>query len=135
LVSYRFRSRCSSPRYHRSLEQAEGSRNTAILQQGFAGAEAEIRPKLPLRLDESTILENVTHKGRTLIYSYRLDHKHDQTTAKDFVPAAKASVLDAVCKNDGSVKTLGLGASMRYIYSDLDGDVVASFDVNRNDCR
>jgi hypothetical protein len=107
----------------------------AATEEGLKWAEAQIIPTLPKRVNEYTTLIGVSHSGLTIIYTYKLGHiRRDTDAVPDYLGKNKALVAERACKTQETRANLDNDVTMKYVYEDLQGALVGSFDVTKRDC-
>ena len=77
----------------------------------------QLKAKLPQKIDDATTLIDVASSGVILAYTYLID----TTTRKpipNFIELVRKNATATVCKTDGMVKAMKVGAAYRYIYVD-----------------
>jgi GYF domain 2 len=107
---------------------------TAIdLERGFADAVAKMRAVLPKKVDATTILTDVNHEGKTMLYKniILMDGANFDATMKEKL---RQSVIKSVCGKTETRVILDLGGSFRYLYSDIEAKPVFAIDVVKQSC-
>jgi len=76
----------------------------------------ELAKGLPKEVDSYTMLENITSKGSTLIYTFEINTgvKKDETVIKEDHSRMEKAVTKGICST--SSKLLGVGINTTYIY-------------------
>jgi len=89
---------------------------------------------LPKMVDVITRLERIDIKGMNFIYYYTIIKDFDDKQMEQMISMIKPSTAQAVCKRVDAFKMLKGVFVFNYIYSDLSGRGLGSFDINMRDC-
>ena len=89
---------------------------------------------LPKMVDVITRLERIDIKGKNFIYYYTIIKDFDDKQMEQMISMIKPSTAQAVCKKVDAFKMLKGVFVFNYIYSDLSGRRLGSFDINMRDC-
>jgi hypothetical protein len=107
--------------------------NAADIEAGFEKALVKMRAEVPKKIDEITTLTWVRYEGTTMIYENRLAinaAKVDDTMKGKIAQL----IVKNVCATAETRRLLNLGASFRFVYSDLDARPVMTVDTVKQNC-
>jgi hypothetical protein len=114
----------------------EGFKESAI-EAGFKRSAIELKPKLPMKLDDVTTWIDVAATGNRLTYYYKIDVDASQVAADslaDILKGFREEVAGKVCKVDSMVRDMNRGGIYRYSYADSKMEPFGAFDVKASDC-
>lgn len=102
----------------------------------LADGVAELRPQLPIQVDEVTTWTDVTAEGETLTVHYTLLGPGADYDPAGLEDAIRPGVVAQVCAGADPTMAEGLrrGATYRYEYRGEDGVEVGAFEVRQADC-
>jgi hypothetical protein len=107
--------------------------NAGDIEAGFEKALIKMRAEVPKKIDEITTLTWVRYEGTTMIYENRL-----AINAAKVDDAMKGKIAQLIVKNVCATaetrRLLNLGASFRFVYSDLDARPVMMVDAVKQNC-
>ena len=106
-----------------------------VVQLGLANIEAELEPKLPIKLDDNFSMINVQTSGKTLTYVFLVTTAADATYAKHQIAQGKAKIASEWCDNENMRASLKLGAIIRYQYVNVRDETLALIEITQADCR
>lgn len=108
-------------------------RNAADIEEGFDKALVKMRAEVPKKIDEITTLMWVRYEGTTMIYENRL--AINAAKVDDTLKGKVAQlIVKNVCATAETRRLLNLGASFRFVYSDLDAKPVMTVDTVKQNC-
>ena len=112
---------------------AQSDTQRKVIELAQKEAVKQLKAKLPQKIDEATTLIDVASSGVILAYTFSID----TTTRKpmpNFIELVQKNATATVCKTDGMVKAMKVGAVYRYIYVDAQAKPLGQFDVKSTDC-
>ena len=95
---------------------------------------AEVRDKLPVRVDRGTTLERVVASGETVFYYYTLGRRIDPSRKAGFVERQGRILRDRVCSEALIAEFARLGARLTYVYHDAGRRPVHRFTIDPARC-
>lgn len=93
---------------------------------------AQLKQKLPWKLDPYTTMTEVVAEGVMIIYTYTVD-TDKITLSPNFLAIAKQASVKGTCKPE-NMENMRFGAAYRHRYLDARGLPKGSFDVTFADC-
>ena len=105
-----------------------------VMQLGLAKFEAELEPKLPIKLDDNFWMINVQTSGKTLTYFFLLTTA-DAAYAEHQIAQGKAKMASEWCNIENMRASLKLGAIIRYHYVNVRDETLALIELTQADCR
>ena len=98
--------------------------------------EAEIVNKAcPIKLDDYTVLNNVTADKDTIVYNYTVTGIN-KTQFEVLVPQIRVAALVQVKNNEAARKDLlKIGARAEYYYYDSDGELLGNFAIENEEWK
>jgi hypothetical protein len=107
--------------------------NAADIEAGFEKALVRMRAEVPKKIDEITTLTWVRYEGTTMIYENRL--AINAAKVDDVMKGKIAQlIVKNVCATAETRRLLNLGASFRFVYSELDARPVMTVDTVKQNC-
>jgi hypothetical protein len=103
------------------------------IEEGQKLAEAQIKAKLPWKVDEVTTMTDVEASGLALTYWY-LVATYKYKLKEGFIDIVQKGAVATLCKADTSLKAMKLGAVYRFIYFDARAQQLGTFEAKAADC-
>lgn len=105
----------------------------AQLERDFETIHSQHRARLPIRIDDRTLLVDLSYRG----YVFRLRHLVEAERAK-IAPAlgeqVRRTMLEKTCADEDMRTTMKRGAIYEYQYLDRQSRLLGSFDIRSSDC-
>ena len=113
-----------------SLEQSEES------EQAIRDIGVSIENQLPWVLDDLTVLEQVTVRGRELQYYARINDTYRRPMKENWTQVAKQFIQESICyTNSPLFAVLEKGAIFKLKYHDDNGDQIGTISFTLEDCK
>lgn len=108
----------------------------AKLIEGFTVAANQINQKSPMMIDQDTRLDKATvGPGARVVYHHTFPKYSSRDIDANWLNTnLRPEVMRKVCASSGMKKSLQDGGTYVYIYSGSDGNEIARFEIDRNDC-
>lgn len=105
------------------------------LESALARMQGALAPRLPMVLDDETILESVTVNGVNLIYAQRFSQAALEELNLDLlVPALRQNSSQSICSDRSLRALIADGALVRHAYFDRENAPVTNIDVSTGLC-
>jgi hypothetical protein len=111
---------------------AEHYARRAVIEELFAKNVRQMTPTLPLRINDATTMIGVASNGMTLTYTYRIDTP--AVTVPPTIVALKTKTAMGNCSSEWMRKALEAGAKLQYVYVNIKGQSLTSFEISKADC-
>ena len=104
--------------------------------EGFEMAAKELNQNTPTMIDEETRIDNVSvGPGARLTYHYTFPGYTSQDIDSSWILTnLRTEVKNKVCNSKEMKLSLQYGGIYIFSYSGNDGNIIASFEIDRNDC-
>lgn len=93
-------------------------------------AAAQIRPRLPMRIDNVTTLETVTAADTAVNYTYRIDLDAGNVSP-DVRGQLEQTIRASVCAQANMRQTMTLGGTYNYTWLDRSGEIIDRLEIDR----
>jgi|SRR6185437_2185094 hypothetical protein len=97
-------------------------------------AENDIRPKLPMKVDDVTTLVRVHHSRKVFMYDYKVGVTAAQMPSNG-IELVRGTTKTSVCAKKEMVASMRAGGAYQYIYFDKDEKYLGSFQLMKDDCK
>lgn len=111
------------------------TRGTSLseIEEAQSAAATKISEKLPMHVDDATLLMDVTAEGKVLHYRYNMELAASELPSS-FAQDLQAMVTSKACGDEQMLKFIKLGAVYRYEYDDVEGSPLTDFKIDGFSC-
>jgi len=106
-----------------------------ILEKSLKQASIKLRKDLPIRIDENTVLNNITTTKNTMIYHYTINMKRESIDLEIFKANMVRHLIKYVCNNKDMEFVFKLGGKYSYEYWDPEGLFIAKMKISSRECE
>jgi hypothetical protein len=106
----------------------------AQLERDFETVYSQYRARLPIRIDDRTLLVDLSYRGHV----FRLRHLVETERARTALAigeVARKAMLEKACADEDMRATMKRGAIYEYQYLDRQSRLLGSFDIRNADCE
>ena len=116
-----------------SNTHAQSAIDDVVLRSALKQAEGNLKKQLPVKVDEITTLENVTHAEKDLIFDYKIHRMYSLVQEKEFATSAKKMMTNHMCTTKMN-EILKMGGAYNIRYKDASNKPFANLRIDRRNC-
>ena len=117
-----------------AVKEYQQGKASAVIEEAMAAAAKQMRPQLPMKVDEITTLQSVMSSGRLLIYNYTIELKKAEIDHAAFMSQMKNNLRTNVCEQKSMAEAIKYGGEYMYSYIGADGIRIGEFKIGKREC-
>ncbi len=96
----------------------------------------EFKAKLPMQIDEETLLYDVSNEKRTIVFKYKLAKKINNETSRNLIVVdIRERVKENICKDKDFLRATKAGLKYEMRYIDMNNQPIDSLFFDYRDCQ